>query len=67
MKIGFEMEIGPVAAVARGGRTLAIVEAGFEVLPSNMMGNIMFGSLVKPNQGESNQIKPAENICSGES
>jgi hypothetical protein len=36
-----------------------------EAFPSNIMGNIMFGGLVKPNQGESNQIKPVANICSG--
>jgi len=34
------------------------------VLHSNMIGNIMFGGLVKPNQSKSNQIKPVENMSS---
>jgi len=36
----------------------------FRALPSNAVGKLMFQSSVKPNQGESNQIKPAQTISS---
>jgi hypothetical protein len=36
------------------------------VLPSNMVGKLMFERSVKPNQGQSNQIKPDQTISSAE-
>jgi len=38
----------------------------FTVLHSNMVGNIMFLSSVKPSQSESNQIKPLQIVSSME-
>jgi len=66
MKSGFEKEIRPVRAGARRGRKVVLSGLGFGVLHSNMVGKLMFLSSVKPNQSESNQIKPVQTISSAE-
>ena len=60
MKSGFEKEIRRVRSVARRGREVAFFRVGFEALHSNMVGKLMFSNSIKPNQSESNQIKPVQ-------
>ena len=53
-------------AVARRGWNVTPFGVGFDALHSNMVGKLMFLISVKPNQSESNQIKPVQTFSSGE-